>query len=222
MFITRILKEYLAYKRELSMPSDSDLLELSKEHLYHEIWMLFGTPTALGQLLLNDIAKNALIESFAIHTRNLIDFFYLNYPKPDDLTASQFIDDDQHTFWEDNLPSITPFLTAVKTRANKEISHLTKRRVAGIPPQKEWLINPILDEMADLLRFFVINASPLRLHSSVKTLVLARAGGDSQPPPSPDTPPLSPTPYTKSETHRQWFTGTLPTTPNPASIRPKR
>jgi hypothetical protein len=217
-----MLKEVQQLKEEFSMPSDSDLSKLSGEHLYHEIKMIFGTAKALNQPLSDDVVKSALIESFATHTRNLIDFFYLNNPKSDDLIASQFIADHQRTSWKSGLPSITLLLTDAKTRANKEIAHLTERRIAGTPPQKEWPIPLILNEITDLLRFFVTNASPLRLHSSVKTLVLSLIAVDSQPLSLPATPPSSFEPFIKAKTHQQWFTGTSATTPSPGSILPKK
>ena len=57
------------------------VLRSASEHLLHEIGMLndttqilmaFGSPKDKQ----NWVTKNALLESFAIHARNLIDFFY--------------------------------------------------------------------------------------------------------------------------------------------------
>jgi len=60
---------------------------------------------------------SALLESFGIHLRNLIDFFYTSRLKPDDVIAEDFCPG-----WSE---TISGTLKAAKEGANKEISHLT-------------------------------------------------------------------------------------------------
>jgi hypothetical protein len=70
--------------------SDPYLLAFSAEHVAYEVDMFFemvevltqssligATSTAIAARL-----KNALIEAFVIHLRNLIDFLYLERPQP--------------------------------------------------------------------------------------------------------------------------------------------
>lgn len=48
--------------------------EILEEHLIYEIWMLLHTDEAL-KAPLSTVTQNALIESFCIHARQLLDFF---------------------------------------------------------------------------------------------------------------------------------------------------
>jgi hypothetical protein len=79
--------------------SDPELLDYSKEHVVYELWMF----RAVGQALITPLQmsqplRNALIESFAIHLRNLIDFFYPAQIQADDVFAAEFFDDPHE--WE--------------------------------------------------------------------------------------------------------------------------
>lgn len=71
--------------------------------------------------------NNALLESFALHVRNLIDFLYAENPSSDDVYAGDFFPCKED--WAKIRPQITPLLEKVKKRANKEVSHLTYSRI---------------------------------------------------------------------------------------------
>jgi hypothetical protein len=47
-------------------------------HLDYEIWMLEQTYTRLRD---DEVIKNAIIESFCVHARNLLEFFWKEAPK---------------------------------------------------------------------------------------------------------------------------------------------
>jgi len=68
--------------------TNQQLLDYSEEHLRYEFQMLRFVaeriPSAEG------FARSALIESFAVHFRNLADFFYPGKLLADDLTAADF------------------------------------------------------------------------------------------------------------------------------------
>ena len=49
-------------------------------------------------------------------------------------------------------------LDAVRTRADKEVAHLTRARLAGADPAKEWGDGPFLVLLAELERFRVHDA----------------------------------------------------------------
>jgi hypothetical protein len=114
------------------MPEDI-LAEIRKEHLPYEIGMLRGTFERLreidasGGVAENDIAKqvcrNALIESFCVHARSLLDFF-ANRPdrRADDAVAQDFV-----AFASSLKPTEEP-LKSLREKLNKEIFHLTKKR----------------------------------------------------------------------------------------------
>jgi hypothetical protein len=71
-----------------------------------------------------DIArKNALIEAVALHGRSLLDFFSNHKPKSTDVVASDFT-----TGYACPFNVKTDPLEAIRTKANKQIIHLTTDR----------------------------------------------------------------------------------------------
>jgi hypothetical protein len=156
---------------------DAYLLAYSGEHLWYEIdmfWWLarvFGNPQvrlgapseADGQRL-----SNALNESCTIHVRNLIDFLYLDIPRPTDVVAADFF---KASEWAQLRPGISPDLDAARVRANKEVAHLTTQRMADSPPEKKWDIVVLASELRPVLQLFATNALPTRLSGRVTTLL---------------------------------------------------
>jgi hypothetical protein len=158
--------------------SDSELLEYSREHLLYEVTMFFHT----GNILLNydfgkiepprlgELMRMAILESFAVHVRNLIDFFWPAKTFDTDVLAEDF-------FPGNGLPksfSLTTALDNARIRANKQVSHLTTERIAGEPPEKNWPVSELLGEEQDLLLRFVRDASPARLDAKVGDFVRAQ------------------------------------------------
>jgi truncated hemoglobin YjbI len=109
--------------------------------------------------------RNALIESFVIHLRNLVDFFYPAQIQGDDVIAAEFLDDLNE--WE-KLSSISLMLAAARVRAHKEVSHLTRKRFSGTPPEKSWAVAELMDEIRKVLNQFTQAASPTKLDESVR------------------------------------------------------
>jgi hypothetical protein len=161
--------------------SDRELVDYSREHVLHEIRMLFDT----GLLLLDrkyldkiepdpfrEAARFAVIESFVMHARTLIAFFYPDDDdRKDDVLARCFFDGDQ-------LPSTFPpssrVLTEVRRRASKEVGHLTTERIAGQPPEKNWPVRQVLEDLRTVLLEFVRGASPSKIHADLEPFVAAR------------------------------------------------
>ncbi len=105
---------------------------------------------------------SALVESFGIHLRNLIDFFY-RPGRLDDVTAQDFLD--ATTVWSRGEPAS---LTDAHRRANKELSHLTQARKSGAPPEKEWDTISLAKEIESVAKDFAVTASHKKLHSKVR------------------------------------------------------
>ncbi len=105
------------------------------------------------------VVHNALVESFALHARNMVDFFYNDMPRPDDAVASQFFSS-PHT-WQTVRPSLTAELENAKTRANKEISHLTYSRLLVAPTDKPWPVDNIVRDIDAALTKFCETADLL-------------------------------------------------------------
>jgi len=152
---------------------DPYLLEYSAEHLKYEFDMFswlgrvcgnatvqIGAPTAADATRLN----NVLIESFAVHIRNVIDFLYIDTPQPTDVVAADFL---PAGAWGKIRPPISVTLEAARKRANKEIAHLTTSRIAGGPPEKGWDFSGLTSEVRPLLQLFVANALGTRCSGAV-------------------------------------------------------
>lgn len=152
--------------------SDPYLLTFSAEHVAYEIDMFFGMVEVLTQSSLIGASsaavaarlKNAMIEAFVIHLRNLIDFLYLERPQSTDVVATDYCG---AGVWEAQRPPITSTLDAARIRANKEIAHLTSLRIAGTPPEKAWEPSALSTEIKPLLQLFVTTAASARLSRNV-------------------------------------------------------
>jgi hypothetical protein len=106
-------------------PSADRLRRFADEHLLYEPGMLH----ALTVKLMNrhhredPVLENALLASFGIHSRNLIDFFWNGSPMKDtDAIASDYVAD-----WK--APAISERLSQVKDRVGKEMVHLSYNRL---------------------------------------------------------------------------------------------
>lgn len=156
--------------------SDSYLLAFSAEHVAYEIDMFFGMvevlirPSVIGATSAAEATrfKNALIEVFAIHLRNLVDFLYLERLQPTDVVATDFC---ATGAWEAVKPPITSSLEAARVRANKEIAHLTSQRIAGTPPEKAWDPRSLATEIRLLLQLVVAKAEATRLSPNVAAAI---------------------------------------------------
>jgi hypothetical protein len=125
--------------------SDQELLTYADEHIDYEINMLVRTVAIMGSLVAvvekGDIAKtcnNAFLSSFSMHARNLIDFLYLRSlrkDRPTDIIVQDYIDEISLV---NHLPPITPLLEQTKTKADKQVAHLTFDRIAYEKSGKGW------------------------------------------------------------------------------------
>jgi hypothetical protein len=140
---------------------DQELIDYSGEHLLYEIQM-FRFVASKVPTLTAGVDLSAFLEFFAIHLRNLTDFFYDQKPLPDDVVAADFYDDPRK--WN---ASISPSLATAQIRANKEISHLTLKRKAGMDPGKPWPVLDLYREIRAVAKVFSAGASPNKLHPKV-------------------------------------------------------
>jgi len=152
--------------------SDAYLSAYSDEHLFYECDMFFwltqvcGSGARLGAPTASDATRmnNVLIEGFAVHLRNVIDFLYLDNPKKTDVVAADFCPPGT---WVTVRPSISVTLQSARVRANKEIAHLTTERIAGSAPGKAWPFNSLAGELRPILQLVAKHAVSGRLGSRV-------------------------------------------------------
>lgn len=106
------------------------------------------------------------LESFVIHTRNLIDFLYLGTaygePHPTDITISNYLDE---TTLALKLISITDNLERARDKANKLVAHLSMQRESWGFYEKAWIVSRIENDLLDALRG-VVHEIPDDLQSS--------------------------------------------------------
>jgi len=157
----------MSKKQQLPPLTDQELSEYSREHVVYELWMFRSVGGALiSPIQMTQALRNALIESFAIHLRNLIDFFYPTQIQADDVVAAEFFDDPAR--WA-TISTISTTLSSARVRAHKEVSHLTRKRIAGAPPEKGWNVGSLSQEIKSILRQFVASASPQKIAPELKT-----------------------------------------------------
>lgn len=132
----------------------SEELAKAAEHLLYEYWMLMAVARGMASGMSGQgWLTNALLESFVIHFRALLDFFYPPAgAKPDDVLSTDFFRDPSE--WEQARPALPEALRQGKLRAHKEIAHLTYARQAVAPEAKAWAFMEIATEMEKLMRLF--------------------------------------------------------------------
>ena len=126
--------------------------------LFYEVQMLNRVFEALPTA--NDVARNAALEVFLLHLRNLIDFFFeepqqaavgpkRSTPKhqKDDIRASHFRDNAGNDLTRACMPNTMP-----KRDINKRLSHMTQWR---LKPRKHWPCQTLLMEMNQTIEQFI-------------------------------------------------------------------
>lgn len=132
-------------------PSVERLRRFAEEHLLYEAGMLYEVTVKLMNRHHKDdlIAENALLESFGIHSRNLIDFLWLDKPMKDtDAIASDYVGE-----WK--APAMSERLSKVKGRVGKEMVHLSYSRLDVSEDEKGWQVLGIGPEITSAFGAFV-------------------------------------------------------------------
>jgi len=154
---------------------DAYLLAYSEEHVLYEFDMLLwsaglrGSEAHLAAPNPEDAARlnSALIESFVVHLRNVIDFFYPNPRRlrDTDVIAADFCDSG---VWQHK---VSKTLKEAHKRADKEMAHLTNARIAGGPPSKDWDFSGLSGELGLVMCCFVKKALRSRLSPKVAAVI---------------------------------------------------
>jgi hypothetical protein len=104
---------------------------------------------------------NSVLESYLVHLRNLKDFLW-ETPHQDDITAGQFCSTkcDRHSLKsKDKLANLS--INQIKTRINKQISHLTRARKLKTQQQMKWNVEAITCDMINFLDTFIKSANKM-------------------------------------------------------------
>jgi hypothetical protein len=135
-------------------------------HLRYEVAMLLSTAQGLASGILRESpAHNALVESFAVHARNVIDFLWRNSSNDDDVLAEDFFPSPD--LWHGRRPQMPSLLETAKQRAHKQVAHLTYTRVLLSEQEKEWQFVEIAQQLQQVFAHF-LRAAP---HESIGPLL---------------------------------------------------
>lgn len=142
------------------MRPDADLKEASVRLKYeidmlcHTLDMLLNRNDSTAAPDYDEVIQNALLESFLIHARNLLFFFYTDSSNDKDMTAWDFFDD--RSSWRDSRPSEPESVR--KMDINRRVAHPSWDRVTK--PKLEWDLQ-IAQELAVAIGAFskLVNCS---------------------------------------------------------------
>lgn len=150
--------------------TDDELRSYSGEHLFYEIEMLFNISQVDTSNLSSQFLMNVLVESFGLHLRNLITFLYptRNQHNTDVYARDYFSDKDE---WTRIAPSLSVTLAKARRRADKELGHLTTKRIAGFSDNKKWEMSSLTKELKPILQLFCSSANKSKLATNVAQLV---------------------------------------------------
>lgn len=135
-------------------PTEEKLRKAS-DHLYYEIWMLKSLAQGLASGISGEsVINNALLESFVIHARALLDFLYTDKPgHADDVVAQDFFPTPDQ--WHKARPGKSQTLKKVHGRVAKEVAHLTYTRQEVTPEMKGWPFIDIAKEIQIVINEFL-------------------------------------------------------------------
>lgn len=122
-------------------------------HLEYEARMLIATAQGLASgVAAGSAIGNALVESFALHARNLIDFLWPEGAKTDHVMAEDYFEDP--STWKKLRPPLSTLLKDSRIRAHKEIAHLSYDRLRVDEANKAWRFVEIATEILSAFRLF--------------------------------------------------------------------
>jgi len=127
-------------------------LKKSAEHILYEVWMFYQTLILL-KTAKRQIEINILLDAYAVHARNLFDFFYPDKKnRPDDMIIYDFID--RAIIFNRNKTSKKDLLF-IRKKANKQVAHLTyARNRYSLKTNKIWPFVDIGRKMYQTLNAF--------------------------------------------------------------------
>jgi hypothetical protein len=141
--------------------SADDLKDLG-DHVLYEASMADALIPQLGGIVVaraggdesGQVTENALVESFVIHVRALIEFLFTDRRKrTDDGIAADLVRDPAE--WTRTRGDLPPLLTTVKRRADKEIAHVTFARKSLTEEAREWGVGNVHAAISRVLKEFV-------------------------------------------------------------------
>ncbi len=140
---------------------ETQLSEMARRHLAYEIKMVRETAQALrGKGIGPRSFRNAMLETFLIHYRNLLDFFYADKRRSlsHDVRAADFVAD--YPRWRERRPRMDKEATSNRERVNAQLAHLTYRRLKY--EERHWSDRRMARQIEEILQIFIEQLPPHR------------------------------------------------------------
>ena len=129
-------------------------LQKASGHLFYEVWMFTSLAKGMSSGVFNEgIINNALLESFTVHARVLLDFLFAENPRRDDVIAEDYFSSPDE--WSKIRANKSDKLKNLHGRVGKEIAHLTYFRQIITPDLKEWNFIEIANEINSVFNIFL-------------------------------------------------------------------
>jgi hypothetical protein len=141
---------------ERRKPTDKELRAFSG-HLLYEIEMFSATVGVLAVVIelersnMRTTLRNALMESWALHLRNLLSFLYDRRAGKGDVVAADFVG----SGWAAKRGPKPDVLKLAHAKASKEMAHMSWLRSQLTDDQREWHHVPIIAALGNTLHAFL-------------------------------------------------------------------
>ena len=163
--------------------TDGELIKYADDHISYEINMLAWTASFLIGMSRSNLSgplatavRNSFLDDFAIHARNLVDFFYkrdTGKDKKSDIVVQDYIDEAK---LKGTLPAMTPALAVVNKKANKQVAHLTLERIDYEEQGKGWDFGQIAIDAMKAFNAIAHLFPPTKTSESFRQIVKKPAG----------------------------------------------
>lgn len=147
------------------MPTEAELRLLS-EHLQYDIQMTFDLAEVLNSILtppsspLDHVVRNAILESFLVRARSVVEFLWHDRRKQEDALAADYFPPGE---WKKMRPNRPHRLNRLVTqKVGWGAMHLTYRRArtTGNPQAKQWEPIKMCAALEPTARLFIDNVDP--------------------------------------------------------------
>jgi len=155
-------------KREIEVENNKLETDSPPEHhLAYEIYMFFKTAGVIFSIQFgcssnideNNFVLNALLESFLVHARNLMDFLWKKNFKGDDITCKDFFSQNCNSIRSGkDVVLMGMSIKGLKDMINKQISHLTSSRSKEPEEKTKWYVLKMACDMRKYLDKFIKKA----------------------------------------------------------------
>lgn len=153
--------------------SIDDKRRFLNHHFYYEVHMLISAYEYVVESFSNNIQelRNISLENFALHARNVNDFFRKgnrNNNIKDDAIAADFLKDDNN--FESCINKYSEIIEYIRFKSNKQVSHLTYSRITFEKENKHWEIIKVISALLEMVILFINNLDKAYLFENIDML----------------------------------------------------